>query len=269
MGEKEITEKIIENKYFMFDYSTPEKRKEYEENFVYLDKFLFILENLKKQIIDKLDIFEEQYIDLNPSLEGFKNAITFKMARLLDIYLELEKFILSSSLDRWKSLTFETHNAQEESIRKVTNLTDLILTQFFSLFDIFIKKICSMEKIKISNDVDSIYKLKIYLKNTKDHSLGRIFWKFEECVELFENLKIYRNYLIHHGNLTLTRSGEKINKEYTVFYYFMQEITEKEKRKYEMSDISSIKINSIIRMNLFKQFEVFNETLDFIILMKL
>lgn len=246
----------------MEDLETEEDIKRFRENYIYLDKFISDIASLRGLLVYDFDVLNKFFYTNNESLgrlEKFRKAFFFKLDRLLDCLLDLEKDILNSSMDHYYSTIHGKEHSMDKVIKKVTNSADLFLTQFFSLFDLFIKAISDLSKEKLPDNVDSIGSLYVHLSKNKSKT---IFQPLVELKKEFLDFKNYRDYLIHHGNLSIEPTRSRENPEYSLDKFYMYHVERKGKKEYEDKSDYMHQVNILIRFNLKKQLEVFHKILN-------
>ena len=153
----------------------------------------------------------------------------------------------------------------DESIKKVTNLVDLFLTQYFSLFDIFIKSICKGSEIIFPKEIDSLGSLYYYLNKLSGEEREKAEKLFKPLIlrkKEIQEFKNYRDYLIHHGNLSIERIYKKIDEEYALSSYYVHMVEKKNVREYKENPKSQLKINIFIRVNLKRQLESIKDIIN-------
>jgi len=238
-------------------------QKEFDTNFVSLDNFIHKIHELKKDFPALFKILEEK-LEEGPKSEeinNFERAFLFKLERLLQGYLDFEQHTLSSSLDGCRNLIISGNYDIKEAKNKMANFLDLFLTQFFSLFELYIKNVLSLTKHDFGDHVSNLGSLLAFLEKTTDDNIKILFQQLIINKNLFLDLQTYRDYLMHHGNLMLEPCREPISKEYRLDVYWIYRINKVSRHKYEQDEGSSQRASYLLRVNLYQQLVVFQQTL--------
>lgn len=227
---------------------TKEEIEDLKENIIYLDKFVLKIAETRNTLefefgqIKKLKD-DDSHFGL---IERYKSAIFFKLEQLLNCFVDLEREILSSSTNQYYDLIYSRTLSTKPTINKVTSLVDSFITQYFSLLDIFIKFVCKLVKAD-----EKINGLGYFLGEKQfDQKISKIFKNVIDKRGDFQDFKNYRDYLIHHGNLSLDLSRSKVNDEYSLDSFNMHEITKLGWKQYTKNQNSMQKVNVYLRYNL-------------------
>lgn len=243
---------------------TREEIKKFKHEYVYLDNFISIIIRCKKVLESDFAQLENTFRDNSAMLveiKSFKDAFFFKLDRLLDCFLELERQILTSSFDNYSPMLYERNLVVEDTIKKITNIVDLFFTQFFSLMDIFIKAIIKIYKPSIAGQIDSLGRLYSYLHKAGDKADKTLFGSLIENETDFSDFRDYRDYLIHHGNLSIEQTRYKANEEYYLDEYHVHYVHKDGSHKYLVRSDFQTKLNLYIRVNLKHELDAFHQIL--------
>jgi len=238
-----------------------------EKNIIVLDNFVSTLAQLKLNIdvyFNELQRFNEEDNEKFGFIEKFKRLFNFKLDNLIEWFLDLEDEVLGSSTDAYYQILFNSDQKITNSSEQVTRLVDAFLTQYFSLFDIFVKFVCNFKFPKLADEIDSLGTLYYYLDKHKDDvELKTVFGDMVANRTFFENMKNYRDYLVHQGNLSIEPTRQNPDEQgYSLNSFYMFEINKIEPRKYSKSKMNLQKVNIFIRQGLGFQVQSFSNTLD-------
>lgn len=218
-----------------------------------LDAISFEIESLAK--------FVEQDYELLGYLVQFNKIFGFKVGNLMIALFDLEREILSSPVDWYSDLLWGEDRNTQQTQNKIERLVDSILTQYFSVLDIFIKSLTKIKKI--GKDIDSLGSLYHYEdKKELDTEEKKVFEQFLINRDKFEEIKAYRDYTIHHGNVNIesTKEGVLENQHPTISYrvYLVKKLKGK---TYKQSKLTSQKINVLLRKHISKLMECCGKSL--------
>lgn len=240
----------------MADELKEETTKEEDSNLGLIlnpDSFIQHIKNLLNTIdfeVDSLSQLVEENYELMGYLNQFKKTFDFKIGNLLTLSLDLEREILGSPANDWYDNLLEMNFYRLQTNNKINRFVDSLLTQYFSILDIFIKSLTRIKKTK--KDVDSLGSLYFY-QDQKELSAeeSKTFEYFLKNRESFEEIKAYRDYTVHHGNVNIESTKEGIiENQYPLNSYYVYVVKKSKGKTYHKSKRNQIKINILFRYHI-------------------
>jgi hypothetical protein len=226
-------------------------------------------------IVSNLTTLKEELPKIDPArgkvFSEFNDIIRFKSLGLYSTLMKIEETVLGTTLAFYKKY----HGPFREEIgggaladveRNLIYSFESFLTQYKSLLDISIKfafSLCSVGKESL-NQVDSFEKLMEIKKKEPYHTIidsSGLFSDFiAETTEL-QDIKNYRDYIIHHAYLNPERSAEGIG-GHQFFKYWLPRLTQTGKRKYTTDPKSLIRLDYFCRKKLYILLSIIEKLTD-------
>lgn len=221
------------------------------------------ISNLKKEIEQLFEMILSLKDEEESEFFKFFNlnkTFSFKLTNLLINFIEIENTILNSSSTHYYETILNDESQTIFNENKLSRQTDSFLTQYFSILDIFIKGISSILGDKNVDGIGTLWGREEQLQKKNKDVLGIFFDPLLK--ESIGELKDYRDYSVHKGNVSIQKTIERPNEEYHLTSYHILKVKRKEGREYSKDKKWMQKINLLIRNNIFNLLYCTKDTLS-------
>ena len=228
-------------------------------------------------VVSNLTTLKEEFLPIDPTrgrvFSDFHDIIRFKSSELYSTLMKIEELVLGTTQAFYKKYHGPFREEVAGSVladveRSLIYSFESFLTQYKSLLDISLKfafALCSMGQ-KLPRRMDSFEKLMRIVREKKEPYYRMIndsglFSDFIADTGELQDVKNYRDYIIHHAFLSPEKAVEGIG-GHLFFKYWLPTLTQKERGEYTVDAKSQIRLDYFCRKKLYVLFTILERLTD-------